>query len=82
LNRRRRRWPIRNPAKLISPREFKSAKACGNYPVVLSPNGRIKPDLVFVNGKSEKHPEGAYYLEWREKGRRVRLSVNKDAQDG
>jgi integrase/recombinase XerD len=52
------------------------------YPVVLSPNWRIKPDLVFVNGKSEKHPEGAYYLEWREKGRRVRLSVNKDAQDG
>ena len=50
-------------------------------PVVLSPNGRIKPDLVFVNGKPEKHPEGAYYLEWREKGRRVRLSVGKDAQD-
>jgi integrase/recombinase XerD len=50
-------------------------------PVVLSPNGRIKPVLVFVNGKPEKHPEGAYYLEWREKGRRVRLSVGKDAQD-
>lgn len=50
-------------------------------PVVLSPNGRIKPDLVLVNGQPEKHPEGAYYLEWREKGRRVRLSVGKDAQD-
>ena len=50
-------------------------------PVVLSPNGRVKPDLVLVNGNAEKHPEGAYYLEWREKGRRVRLSVGKDAQD-
>jgi integrase/recombinase XerD len=49
--------------------------------VVLSPNGRVKPDLVLVNGKPEKHPEGAYYLEWREKGRRIRLSVGKDAQD-
>jgi integrase len=49
--------------------------------VVLSPNGRVKPDLVLVNGKSERHPEGAYYLEWREKGRRIRLSVGKDAQD-
>jgi len=49
-------------------------------PVVLSPNGRVKPDLVLVNGNAEKHPEGAYYLEWREKGRRVRLSVGKDAQ--
>jgi integrase/recombinase XerD len=50
-------------------------------PVVLSPNGRVKPDLVLVNGKQERHPEGAYYLEWREDGRRIRLSVGKDPQD-
>lgn len=50
-------------------------------PVVLSPNGRIKPDLVLVNGQPEKHPEGAYYIEWREHGKRIRLSVGKDAQD-
>jgi integrase/recombinase XerD len=50
-------------------------------PVVVSPNGRVKPDLVIVNGQPERHPEGAYYLEWRENGRRVRLSVGKDAQD-
>jgi len=50
-------------------------------PVVLSGNGRIKPDVVLVNGKSEHHPEGAYYLEWREGGKRVRLSVGKDAAD-
>jgi len=34
-----------------------------------------------VDGLQEKHLEGAYYLEWRENGRRVRLSVGKDAQD-
>ncbi|PYX59859.1 MAG: hypothetical protein DMG76_04325 [Acidobacteria bacterium] len=28
----------------------------------------------------ERHGEGAYYLEWREGGKRVRLSVGKDAQ--
>ncbi|MFZ1138180.1 MAG: tyrosine-type recombinase/integrase [Candidatus Sulfotelmatobacter sp.] len=50
-------------------------------PVVLSPNGRVKPDLVLVSGKQERHPEGAYYLEWRENGRRIRLSVGKDPQD-
>src|SRR5690348_18366369 len=49
--------------------------------VVLSANGRVKPDLVLVDGKPEKHAEGAYYLEWREKGRRIRLSVGNDAQD-
>jgi integrase/recombinase XerD len=34
--------------------------------VLLSANGRVKPDVVVVNGKEERHPEGAYYLEWRE----------------
>ena len=49
--------------------------------VVLSANGRVKPDYVHVNGHMERHPEGAYYLEWRENDRRVRLSVGKDAAD-
>ena len=50
-------------------------------PVVLSANGRVKPDTVLVNGKPELHAEGAYYLEWRDNGRRTRVSVGKDAQD-
>jgi integrase/recombinase XerD len=59
-------------------RTVKGVRYC---PVVTIANGRIKPDLVLVNGKRERHPEGAYYLEWRENGRRVRLSVGKDAAD-
>src|SRR4051812_8873179 len=50
-------------------------------PVVLSANGRIKPDAVLVTGTEERHPEGAYYLEWREGTKRIRLSVGKDASD-
>ena len=49
--------------------------------VVLSANGRVKPDLVIVNGKQETHKEGAYYLEWRDGAKRVRLSVGKDPAD-
>ena len=49
--------------------------------VLLSANGRVKPDVVVVNRKEERHPEGAYYLEWREGAKRVRLSVGKDAAD-
>ena len=49
--------------------------------VVLSANGRVKPDVVIVNKKEEKHLGGAYYLEWREGRKRVRLSVGKDAAD-
>jgi integrase/recombinase XerD len=49
--------------------------------VVLSANGRVKPDLVILNGKQETHKEGAYYLEWRDGEKRVRLSVGKDPAD-
>lgn len=48
-------------------------------PVVVNTSGRIKADWVIVNGNQEKHLEGSYYLEWREKGQRKRLSVGKDA---
>jgi hypothetical protein len=49
--------------------------------VVQSANGRVKPDVVLVGGKQETHKEGAYYLEWREGSKRVRLSVGKDPAD-
>lgn len=50
-------------------------------PVVLSANGRVKPDVVLVSGKPEHHPEDADYLEWREGNKRKRLSVGKDPAD-
>ena len=31
--------------------------------VALSANGRVKPDLVIVNGQQERYTEGAYHLE-------------------
>jgi hypothetical protein len=48
-------------------------------PVILSPNGRIKPDWVEVDERQEKHPEGAYYLDWTEDGLRKRMAVGSDA---
>jgi integrase/recombinase XerD len=60
-------------------------------PVVMSANGRVKPDVVWVHGGvdpaaphqeiriEEKHKEGAYYIEWYEGSKRKRLSVGKDA---
>jgi integrase/recombinase XerD len=50
-------------------------------PVVLSTNGRVKPDVVLVAGQEQKHPEGAYYIEWRDGAKRIRVSVGKDAAD-
>lgn len=50
-------------------------------PVVFSGNGRIKQDTVLVDGREERHPEGAYYIDWRDNGRRIRQSVGKNAPD-
>jgi integrase/recombinase XerD len=60
-------------------KRVRTSKGLRYCPIVLSANGRIKPDVVLVNGKEERHPEGAYYVEWREGARRVRLSVGKNA---
>ncbi len=50
-------------------------------PAIIASNGRIKQDIVLVGGKEERHPEGVYYLDWRENSVRTRLSVGKNAQD-
>jgi integrase len=50
-------------------------------PVILSANGRVKPDTVLVNSRPEIHKEGAYYLEWYEGGKRRRESVGKNPAD-
>jgi integrase/recombinase XerD len=62
-------------------KRVKTVKGLRYCPVVLAANGRIKPNIVLVDGKEETHPEGAYYLEWREGPRRVRLSVGNDAAE-
>ena len=48
-------------------------------PVVILGNGRIRPDYAIVDGKPEHHPEGRYYIDWTEKGKRIRKSVGTDA---
>src|ERR1019366_3372538 len=62
-------------------KRIRTEKGLRYCPVVLAANGRIRADLVNVNGQQERHPEGAYYLEWHDNGKRTRLSVGKDAAD-
>jgi integrase/recombinase XerD len=49
--------------------------------VVVTAKGQIRPDLVIVNGKEERHAEGVYYIEWRQTGKRIRRPVGRDATD-
>ena len=44
-------------------------------PVARRASGNIHWDHVLVNGESVHHPEGKYFIEWREDGKRRRKSV-------
>ena len=51
------------------------------YPVAMNKNGTIKPEYILVAGKPEHSPLGNYILDWYEHGKRIRLSVGKEAAD-
>jgi integrase/recombinase XerD len=48
-------------------------------PALYAKNGRVRSDYVLVEGREEYHPEGRYYLDWHENGRRVRHAAGNDA---
>ncbi len=48
-------------------------------PILIDLNGHVQADWVTVNGHQERHPEGTYYLDWSEDGKRRRISVGSDA---
>ena len=59
---------------------IKKIKVEGSWrfaPVVPELNGRLK-DKVRINGQVEVHAEGAYFIEWRERGKRCRSSVTRE----
>jgi integrase len=50
-------------------RKVKVGKNWNLYPAVVEPNGKLR-DKVRVRGKVEVHPEGYYYIEWWQDGRK------------
>jgi len=51
------------------------------YPVVWLRNGGVRPNLVFVDGKAQYHPEGFYSISWYENGKRRRHAVGNEASE-
>jgi hypothetical protein len=43
--------------------------------------GRVRRDRVRVKGQDEAHPEGSYFIEWWDHGKRRREAAGADAQD-
>jgi integrase len=63
---------------------FKQVKVNDKWalaPVLFDSRGRVRKDRVLVNGQEENHPEGSYFIEWWDRGRRSRQAVGPDAQD-
>jgi hypothetical protein len=48
-------------------------------PALFDSKGRIRRDHVRIAGRDEAHPEGSYFIEWWEGGRRVKEAVGPDA---
>ncbi|HEX3352982.1 MAG TPA: hypothetical protein VHS34_09185 [Terriglobales bacterium] len=72
-------WSTREPREVSVTKRVRTARGLRYSPVVISANGRIKPDAVYIDGKEERHPEGSYYLSWYAGKRLMRESVGKDA---
>ncbi len=47
--------------------------------VVIESNGKLR-DRVRINGHAEVHPEGVYFIEWRESGQRRRQAVQSRSE--
>ena len=57
---------------------LKKVKVNGKWkfcPAIIDAGGKLR-DKVRVNGHTEVHPEGVYYIEWRRHGRRIRESIS------
>jgi len=40
-------------------KRIQTSKGARYCPVVVAANGRVKPDMIIINGEQERHPEGA-----------------------
>ena len=74
--------PVDNARPGTSVNVLKKVRTSGGWrlcPVVREANGRLR-DRVRISGRTEIHPEGVYYLEWRQDGRRLREAIPNSAE--
>ena len=67
--------------KVTLVRNCKTPDGWRRYPAVFGKNGRIKPDVIKVDGREVNYPEGVYQLRSYEGARMVYKTVGANAQD-
>ena len=66
-------------ARVILLKQIKHSDRWIPAPALFDSKGRVRRDHVRVKGRDEVHPEGGYFLEWRENGKRVKEAAGPDA---
>src|SRR4051812_4955105 len=44
-------------------------------------NGKLRPNVVLIDGQEETHPEGRYYIDFVQDGQRKRLAAGASAAE-
>jgi integrase/recombinase XerD len=60
-------------------KQIKVDSAWALAPALFDSKGRIRRDHVMIEGRDEAHPEGSYFLEFWDQGKRKREAVGPDA---
>jgi integrase/recombinase XerD len=68
---------VANRVRLL--KQVKTGNGWVLAPALFDTKGRIRRDHVRVDGIDELHPEGGYFIEWWQNGRRKREAVGADA---
>jgi integrase/recombinase XerD len=50
-------------------------------PTIDTSNGKIRADVVVVNGQAERHPEGTFYLSFYEGKKQIRVAVGTQVSE-
>lgn len=66
----------RQYAKRVNIKKYVKVGSCWRFAPIVRNKGKMVQDHVYIAGKDEYHPEGAYYIEWLEFGRRRRKSIS------
>src|SRR5262249_47975464 len=63
-------------AKRVNIKKYVKVGSRWRFAPIVRKKGKMVQDHVYIAGRDEHHPEGAYSLEWLEFGRRRRKSVS------
>ena len=66
---------LRQYANRVNILKYVKAGDSWRFAAVVEIKGKVVRDHVSIAGEEQHHPEGTYYLEWRDRGKRHRKAI-------